>query len=247
MPRSSSFLLDWYAYRDKCFASFDTEESDCRVGLLEEYLSGLLVCLQERNRSRNDLVAKRFSLILADEAEERRFIEEDAHLLAHKAFNETTQQAIVDTVAELEDDARDTIEQEYVRFALQVTQKAESLGRKTIATELLDSVFLKLCQVQPQWMWRRLNNLLGDENATLKAARELVYNDESRARAGILREYTEYVADSQVALAAAEKQLLLLAWELPGDQTAQRIMEESSVRIQSAFRGWKARKAFRVM
>lgn len=251
MPTSSSQLLDWHAYSDECHAaSYDPEESQVRAGLVEAYLLGLLPILKERNRSRRAVVAAQLSLLVSDEAENRRFLNEDAHLLAHKTFTEMTQAAVVDAVAAMEAAGREAIKEEHIAFAVRATDQLEGLVRRTITIEFLDSVFLKLCQTQPQWMWRRLDAFMNndaDGGSANTPAAMAVFRAEAAARALVASDHGAYVGACYAALATAEKRQLLSQWSVAARPTARDVLDTSATSVQAAFRGWRARQAYAAM
>lgn len=241
--QNNTRLLDWDQYRRCCFATGNTEEIDQRVGLLEEYLWGLLSVLKERNRSHDEVLLTQLQLCLADETEERRFIEEDADLLPYHLFNAVTQAAIVELLVEDEERQRNEIVHEHAAATGQIVVQLENIDRMLISTEFFDSMFLKLCQTQPHWMWRRLTELEREFTECPEYAKvAVIEGEEAVSRRQLESDYVTCVATALEMRAFAEKTILLTACAVPEGISAGALMEDSAVMIQAAFRGLRVRR-----
>ncbi|EKF31907.1 DNA-damage inducible protein DDI1-like protein, putative [Trypanosoma cruzi marinkellei] len=246
-PPMSPLLLSYWGLP---FYSELPEEGQARTEIMESYLSDLVGLVRLRNASLKEAFDKSVASLMHDEAVERGFIEEDANLLAWRSFIDYTFLEALERLKKRERTARLHIIDTYFSFTLRALGCLETLDRKHVATQFLDSLFLKRCQVSPGWMWRRVPPLLDEAYAESTRAAEppwaiALFVDESSARNCLVEQfYAEFRLSLEVFATSVK-------WRVHKRQTFQlasmreSMLNKQATVIQSVFRGYRERKRHR--
>ncbi|PBJ73467.1 hypothetical protein BCY84_14533 [Trypanosoma cruzi cruzi] len=246
-PPMSQLLLSYWGLP---FYSELPEEGQARTEIMESYLLGLAGLLRLRNASLKEAFDRFVASLLHDEAVERGFIEEDANLLAWRSFIDYTFLEALERLKNRERRARLHIIDTYFSFALRALGRLETLDRHHVATQFLDSLFLKRCQFSPGWMWRRVPPLLDEVYAESKRAAEppwaiTLFASESSARKCLVEQFYAEFRFSVEVFATSVK------WRVHNRQALQlasmrdSMLNKQATVIQSVFRGYRERKRHR--
>ncbi|KAH9593168.1 IQ motif [Trypanosoma melophagium] len=232
------------------------EEGVARTELMEEYLIGLTRLVRMRNASLNEAFDNALQRLERDETVEREFIEEDSNLLAWWSFIEYTAQKARMVMERREQTERLSIIDAFFLSALSNLSHLETLHREHVATQFLDSLFLKLCQVKPGWMWRRIPPLLDEENSS-ESKRVVsvplwlskLTDEESESRRRITDNFFSGYELILEVFTATEKRLMhnnhvkqFRSYMAPLSE-----MEEKATLIQAIFRGYRVRQRIAVV
>ncbi|KPI89503.1 hypothetical protein ABL78_1379 [Leptomonas seymouri] len=151
----------WDAYRFFCVSApvtsasvenglplLEEDELQDRLGLVEEYLSAWDALQQGFLRSSTGVCRRERELLAADEAEERRFIEDDSADLPHAVFAEMLFDRSRQLLMLQEAEARQWVFQAYmISFSASLFNEYEALLRMRVTYEALDSLAIKACHV----------------------------------------------------------------------------------------------------
>jgi hypothetical protein len=126
----------------------EKDEVQDRLGLVEEYLSGWDALQSRRVRVAAQVCHRERQRLLVDEAEERRFMEEDVAWLPYRLFAELlwgdARRRLIDAEAE----TRKAIVGDYREsFLRNLFLHYEALQRMQVTYEALDSLAVKACHV----------------------------------------------------------------------------------------------------
>lgn len=127
--------------------TLDAEVQD-RLGLVEDYLAEWNALQRGLPRFAAQACRREQQRFCADEAEERRFIEEDSAYLAYRAFAEQLWNDALCQFVNTEEEARRAILNEFNEsYVANVFQQHERVHRMRVTCEALDSLALKACHV----------------------------------------------------------------------------------------------------
>lgn len=219
------------------------EEGIIREAIIEEACWGYIDILRKRNKDKTLVVQRELASLQADEQEERRFLEEDADELPFRLFLFLTNQKAQDTLSLWEQESRALILESYNLYSFEALMMMEEVGRMQIVTEAFDSCFLKLCQVNPFWMWRKLKFLESMErDAAFKAQQIALHQGEQAARKDLIKGFNSEYLLALVTFARSEKQYIFHCHRLVFFNTCTELLEGSAIAIQAAFRGYQVRR-----
>lgn len=243
----STVLVDWDALQVSSLQSVMPEEGEQRSYLVEEYLWEYLQILKEKHQCAKAVHDRERHTLLLDEAEERRFIEEDGDHLALRGFLKFTVENTQDIFMDLENSCRTSIFQSYMNFMIEALSIWEDLHRMHIVIQAFDSVFLKLCQVNPFWMWRKLKFVeeLATEEKNKKEQLAL-WEEQGIQRQKLIGDFNQWYAVAVEMLAMSEKAELYQRHMIRFTDTCHLLMVDAAVKIQSCFRGFRVRRAVRL-
>ncbi|KAK7202036.1 hypothetical protein NESM_000272100 [Novymonas esmeraldas] len=261
-------LDGWDAYRLRCIAtSGGTDEAELqdRLGIVEDFLTEHAAVCTALHAARRTAQAQERRRVLADEAEERRFVTDDAEalpwrLLAAVSFAEA-QRLVVAQEAE----QRRTLMGVYAECVTALLVPYEELQRLRLTWEALDSLALKACIVgrygvrEGQLARTSIPGRTADCGMPLSprsaAAMCHLRAQERDERRVLVQARLEYVTSALLYFARSEKlcnaaaaslstappQPLLSRLSLTGSTTVRRVLDESATRIQAAYRGYCVR------
>ncbi|KAG5495160.1 hypothetical protein JKF63_02214 [Porcisia hertigi] len=262
----------WDTYRLCCISATnvngscgDESELHERLGIVEGYLTDYDSLYREMHKELLATYAQEINRTLADEAEERRFLQEDAAWLPWKLFVETSYAQALELVAGQEAQVRHSIVAAYAASLMGLLLPFEELQRMRLTWEALDSLALKACIVGrygvregqlartsiPGYVYGSTFPPSASEAAAAAAVRRLL-TDEWEERQGILLARRQYVATSLLSQAFDEKCRSFASAALSGmptlprlrgnrPWTARQALDVSATSIQSAYRGYRAR------
>lgn len=150
----------WDAYRLFCVSStappafteelpaFAEKEMADRLGLVEDYLTGWDAVTRACHASHAKLCCRARQSLEADEAEERRFISEDADYMPYWLFARVISEAAQRRLVSLEEAARQSVVVAFFdSLRACVLTQYEQLRRMQVTSEALDSLAVKACVV----------------------------------------------------------------------------------------------------
>lgn len=239
----SSVLVDWESLKTSSFLSIMPEEGTQRIGLIEEYLWEYLTLLKMRNNSKAEVIDRERTSFFLDEAEERNFMIQDGTHFALNHFILETEHKEIEVFCEWEEAARQQIVKAYNEYVLMTLVVREEIFRMHIVTEAFDSVFLKVCQVNPHWMWRKLKFIEVEQwEAMRKAERVALAEEEKASRRVLTSSYREQCIVILEMLAKAEKAGIFENHRVIFVSTCRDTLEDSAIKIQAAWRGCRSRR-----
>ncbi|ORC91527.1 putative DNA-damage inducible protein DDI1-like protein [Trypanosoma theileri] len=230
------------------------EEGVARTELMEEYLIGLTRLVRMRNALFNEAYDNALQVLVRDETVEREFIEEDSNALVWWSFIEYTSEEARRVLERREETERLRIIDAFFVSALSDMSHFETIHRQHVATQFLDSCFLKLCQVKPGWMWRRVPPVLDDEDSSIpRTVRAPLWvgelsAEESEARKRITNNFFSGFSLILEVFTTTEKRLMhsnhvkdFQSYVVPLSE-----MEKKATLIQATFRGYRVRQRIAV-
>lgn len=239
----STVLVDWDSLKCAALLSVMPEEGEQRAGLVEEYLWGYINILRQRNSAAVEIAAREKSSFLRDEEEERRFLAEDADRYALRTFITDTEKKCVEVLVDWEEQSRAELMKAHREYLGEAFNLLEELHRMHVSTQAFDSVFLKLCQVNPYWMWRKLKFIeVEQEEMERRRAQEEIVAEERVARREMINDYNRCFTLALEMKAFVEKADIYRTHEVFFTDTCAVIMEDSAIKIQAALRGFLSRK-----
>lgn len=242
LPLSSKFV-DWGSLQVRTARSAMPEEGTAREEIIEECCWGYINILKSKNKDRAVVLERELSSLLMDEGEERRFLEEDAHDLPVRLFLSSTNKKSQDILSLWEQQSRDIIIESYNRYFCEALMIREEVDRMQIVTEAWDSCFLKLCQVNPFWMWRKLQCIEDlEKEATFKAQQVALYEKERAARKALLGRFISHYLLGLITFARSEKEYIFQCYRVVFFNTCKELLDSSAITIQAAFRGYQVRQ-----
>lgn len=253
----SSSKDEWDEYRSRCLESPFLDEVQYRLGVVEEYLYGMMY-IMKWHRDAIDVTRQRLiSAFLIDEAEERRFLEEDAYLLPYRLCIADAVAMAQKSVTDAEAEGRQWIQQQFHdSFSGLLFNRAEQLGRMRVAWEMLDSFTIKRAQFEDLLPPRQLvpthpsvlsMSQSGQSDFKQDKAQLLLIAEESRERQELMQQFARFQQDAFMARVLYTKQSMFLATLhlIPSSVGVRETMEYSAQRIQAVFRGYRLRRRYR--
>lgn len=241
-------LVDWSTLQVAAQLSIMPKEGEMREQIIEDSLWGYVNIMRKRNIDRFLVLQREIDSLVLDEGEERRFLEEDAHELPLRLFLYVTNQKAQNSLFTWEKNSRASITETYHQFSCVALVIKEEVDRMQISMEALDSCFLKLCQVNPFWMWRKLQFLEDmEKETTFKNQRQAVYHEEKVARKMLIDQFNSSYALALETFVWSEKQYLYQRHAVIFFNTCRELLEESAISIQAAFRGFQVRRQIRLV
>lgn len=244
----STKLVDWSTLQVAAQLSIMPEEGEMREQIIEDSLWGYVGILRKRNKDHFLVLQREIDSLVLDESEERRFLEEDVHELPLRLFLYLTNQKAQNSLFTWEENSRASITEAYHQFSCEALAIKEEVDRMQIAMEAFDSCFLKLCQVNPFWMWRKLQFLEDmEKETTFKNQREALYHEEQVARKMLIGQLNSSYVLALVTFVWSEKKYLYKRHAVIFFNTCRELLEESAITIQAAFRGFQVRQRIRLV
>ncbi|CBZ37341.1 hypothetical protein, conserved [Leishmania donovani] len=265
----SEDLDSWDAYRLFCIsaAAADGDEGELqdRLGIVEEYLTEYEGLCRVFHKAQRTTHAQEIRRLLADEAEERRFLKEDADSLPWKLFIDMSFACAQELVVEHETKMRHGIVVAYTASFTELLFPYETLQRMRLTWEALDSLALKACIVgrygvrEGQLARTSIPGYTADStfppSARAAAAAGTVRSllaEEHQERQEIIEARGQHVAAALLLLASSEKFRSFASASVCGMRllpqlrsnlasTARQALDNSATRIQSAYRGYRVR------
>ncbi|GET91943.1 hypothetical protein, conserved [Leishmania tarentolae] len=262
-------LDEWDSYRLFCIsataADGDAGELQDRLGIVEEYLTDYEALCRALHKSKRTTHAQEIHRLLADEAEERRFLNEDSAMLPWTLFIKLSFSYAQELVVENETTMRHSIVALYTASLPALLFSFENVQRMQLTWEALDSVALKACIVGrfgvregqlartsiPGYTAGSTFPPSARSRAAAAALRSLLA-EEHQDRQEIIEARRQYVAASLLVLASNEKlrgfdsasrgsMTFLPQRRGKSASTARQALDDSATRIQSAYRGYHVR------
>eukprot|EP00796_Vickermania_ingenoplastis_P011926 gene11926-8207_t len=235
----ASKLVDWDSLKMSAFLSFMPDEGEQRAGIIEEYLWGYINILREKNSDRAAVQTREMTSFLKDEEEERRFLVEDTDCLALRMFIAETEKKGVELVESWEEESRALLLTAHKEYLAEAVCVEEEIHRMHVATQAFDSVFLKLCQVNPYWIWRKLQFVEDEQREReFQQQRDALSLEEREDRRRLIQEYNRCYTLAVEMLAFSEKIDMYQKHEMLFTHSCRVVSEDSAIKIQAAFRGF---------
>ncbi|RNF00885.1 putative DNA-damage inducible protein DDI1-like protein [Trypanosoma rangeli] len=235
------------AYWGLPFYSELPEEGQARMELMESYLLGLSRLLRLRNASLQEALEKALARVIEDEEVEREFIVEDGNLLAWRSFVDHTRLEALACLRKREQAARLRIIDTHFTFALRALCHFETLHRKHVATQFLDSLFLKRCMLPPERKRQQDSPLLKKIPAEACRTAETSWavaliEEENSSRKSLVEVFFADIRLAAEVFAAVMKRNMYVMQKPRLELTASSTLNQQATVIQSVFRGHRERK-----
>lgn len=236
-------LVDWETLKVGALNSYLPDEGTQRAGLIEEYLWGYINILRQRNKDASQINWRIRTSFLRDEEEERRFIAEDGDCFALRSFITETEKAAIEVIESWEAQSREALLTAHKEYLAESFAILEEIHRMHVATQAFDSCFLKRCQINPHWMWRKLQFI--EDGARERAVRQAqleVMDMEKAERRKMIATFNENYVLGFLSIAFVEKVDMYEKHRIDFTDSCRDILEDSAIKIQAAFRGYISRR-----
>ncbi|CBZ29992.1 conserved hypothetical protein [Leishmania mexicana MHOM/GT/2001/U1103] len=265
----SENLDRWDAYRLFCISATavdgDKGELQDRLGIVDEYLTEYEVLCRAFHKAHRTTHVQEIRRLLEDEAEDRRFLNEDTDSLPWKLFITISFAYAQALVVEHETAMRHGIVAAYTASFTELLFPYETLQRMRLTWEALDSLALKACIVgqygvrEGQLARTSIPGYTAAStyppSARAAAAAAAVHSllaEEHQERQEMIEARRQRVAASLLLLASYEKFRSFASASVCGmgllpqlrsnfASTARQALDNSATRIQSTYRGYRVR------
>ncbi|KAG5469815.1 hypothetical protein CUR178_01955 [Leishmania enriettii] len=267
----SEKLDRWDVYRLFCISATDAAggvgegELQDRLGIVDDYLTDYQFLSGALHEAQRTAHAHSISRLVGDEAEERRFLHEDAAFLPWKLFVEFSFVQAKTLVMQQESGMRQRVVAAYSASFAELLFPYEEVQRMRLTWEALESLALKACIIGrygvregqvartsiPGHVTRSTFQPSVKAAAAAVAVRSLL-TQEHQERQEMKEARRQYIAVALLLLASNEK-LCRFASASEGGvthqpwlrgiraATARQVLHYSATRIQSAYRGYRVR------
>ncbi|AIO01487.1 hypothetical protein LPMP_331960 [Leishmania panamensis] len=264
----SETLDMWDVYRLFCIsaaAGADEGELQERLGIVEDYLTDYEALCHALGRALCTTHVQEIGLLVADEAEGRRFLWHNVEFLPWTLFVESSFAQVQALVAEQETAMRHSLLATYAASFTELLFPYEELLRMRLTWEALDSLALKACIVgrygvrEGQLARTSIPGYMTDSTfstsasaATAAATVRDLLSEEHQERQEMVAARRQHIAGFLLFLASNEKHRSFTSTsvsgmgpllQLKGNRvlTARQVLDGSATRIQSAYRGYRVR------
>ncbi|RNF23779.1 putative DNA-damage inducible protein DDI1-like protein [Trypanosoma conorhini] len=247
VPPEFSLSPPLLAYWGLPFYSELPEEGQARTEIMESYLLGLSRLLRLRNTTLQEAFDDALVRVIEDEGVERGFIAEDGNLLAWRSFIDHTRLEALAFLRKREEMARQRVIETYFTFALRALGHFEVLHRQHIATQFLDSFFLKRCQLPPERPLQHSPPVLEKSCTAASGAAEASWctaliAEENSSRNRLVEEFFANICLAAEVFAASVKRNMYEEQKPQLELKLFSTLNQQATVIQSVFRGHYERR-----